>query len=117
MKGAEQFCIPSSWLIDLAIDIVKVIRSIVEDSGDDEGTFPSRSELVWFLLIHSKNQVSLFKGSAPHVSGVESMQVLLINGRSNHSHFSFFSQEVDCVLPGLFYFIFREKFYSGCIVK
>ena len=87
MKGAGQFCIPSSWLIDLAIDIVKVIRSIVEDSGDDEGTFPSRSELVWFMFIHSEDQMSFLEGSALHISGMESTQVLLIDGRSNHSHF------------------------------
>ena len=41
------------------LDIVEVICSVVEHFGDDEGAFPSRSELVWFLLIHSKNQVSL----------------------------------------------------------
>ena len=117
MKGAEQFCIPSSWLIDLAIDIVKVIRSIVEDSGDDEGTFPSRSELVWFLLIHSEDQISFLEGSTLHISGMESTQVLLINGRSDHSHFSLFFEEVDCVLPGLFCFIFGIKLDSGCIVK
>ena len=55
IKGAEQLHVPSSWLVNLAIDIVKTVRSIVEDFGDDEGTFPSRSELVWFLLIHSEN--------------------------------------------------------------
>ena len=115
MKGAEQFCIPSSWLIDLTIDIVKVIRSIVEDSGDDEGTFPSRSELVWFLLIHSEDQISFLEGSTLHISGMESTQVLLINGRSDHSHFSFFFQEVDCVLPGLFCFIFGIKLDSGAL--
>ena len=55
VKGAKRVRIPSSWLINLAIDIVEMVRSIVEDSGDYEGAFPSRSELVWFLLIHSKN--------------------------------------------------------------
>ena len=42
-------------LINLAIDIVKTVRSIVENFGDDEGALPSRGKLVWFLLIHSKN--------------------------------------------------------------
>ena len=111
----EQFRIPSLWLIDLAIDIVKVIRSIVEDSGDYEGTFPSRSEFVWFLLIYSEDQVSFLEGSTLHISGMESTQVLLINGRSDHSHFSFFFQEVDCVLPGLFCFIFRVELDSGAL--
>ena len=55
IKGAEQLRIPGSWLINLAIDIVEVVCSIVEDSGDYEGAFPSRSKLVWFLLIHSKD--------------------------------------------------------------
>ena len=81
IKGAEQLRVPSPWLVSLMLDIVKMVCSIVENSGDNEGTFPSRGELVWFLLIHSKNQVSLLKGSAPHISGVESTQVLLINGR------------------------------------
>ena len=81
IKGAEQLRVPSPWLVFLMLDIVKMVCSIMENSGDNEGTFPSRGELVWFLLIHSKNQVSLLKGSAPHVSGVESTQVLLINGR------------------------------------
>ena len=113
----EQLCIPSAWLVFLVLDVVKVVCSIVEHSGDDEGAFPSRGELVWFLLIHSKNQVSLLKGSAPHISGMESTQVLLIDGRSDHGHFSFFFQEVDCVLLGLFCFIFRVELDSGCIVK
>ncbi len=55
IKGAEQLRIPSSWLINLAIDIVKMVCSIVENFGDDEGAFPSRSELVWFLLMHSED--------------------------------------------------------------
>ena len=69
------------------INVVEVICSIVEDSGDDEGTFPSRSKFVRFLLIHSEDQISFLEGSALHISGVESMQVLLIDGRSDHSHF------------------------------
>ena len=68
------------WLIFIVLDVEKTICSIVEHFGDDEGAFPSRSELVWFLLIHSKNQISLLKGLTSHVSGVESTQVLLING-------------------------------------
>ena len=46
IKGAEELRIPGSWLINLAIDIIEVVCSIVEDSGDDEGAFPSRSKLV-----------------------------------------------------------------------
>ena len=90
IKGAEELCIPGSRLINLAIDIVKMVCSIVENSGDDERNFPSRSELVWFLLIHSEDQVSFLEGSTLHVSGMESTQVLLIDGRSDHGHLSFF---------------------------
>ena len=89
----------------------------MEDSGDYEGTFPSRSEFVWFLLIHSEDQVSFLEGSTLHISGMESTQVLLIDSRSDHSHFCFFFQEVDCVLPGLFCFIFRVELDSGSVVK
>ena len=53
-----------------------MICSIVEDSGDDEGAFPSRSKFVWFLLIHSEDQISFLEGSALHISGMESTQVL-----------------------------------------
>ena len=59
IKGAEQLRVPSPWLVFLMFDVVKMIRPIVKHRGDDEGTFPGRGELVWFLLIHSKNQVSL----------------------------------------------------------
>ena len=72
------------------LDIVKMVCSIVENSGDDERNFPSRSELVWFLLIHSEDQVSFLEGSALHVSGMELTQVLQIDSRSDHGHLSFF---------------------------
>ena len=105
-KRAEQLRIPSAWLVFLVLDIVKVVCSVVEHSGDNEGAFPSRSELVRFLLIHSKNQVSLLKCSTPNVSGVESMQVLMINGRPDQGHLSFLLQEINYILSSLFCFIF-----------
>ena len=55
IKGAEQLRVPSSWLVNLALDVVKTVCSVVENFGDDEGAFPSRSKLVWFLLIYSEN--------------------------------------------------------------
>ena len=55
IKGAEQLRIPSARLVFLVLDIVEVVRSIVEHSGDNEGAFPRGSKLVWFLLIHSEN--------------------------------------------------------------
>ena len=55
IKGAEQLRVPSPWLVFLMLNTVKMVCSIVENFGDNEGTFPSRGELVWFLLIHSKN--------------------------------------------------------------
>ena len=51
----EQLRIPSAWLVFIVLDVVKVLRSVVEYSGDNEGAFPSRSEFVWFLLIHAED--------------------------------------------------------------
>ena len=89
IKGAEQLRVPSPWLVFLMLNTVKMVCSIVENFGDDEGALPGRGQLVWFLLIHPKNQVSFLKGSTPHISGVESTQVLLINGRPDQGHLSF----------------------------
>ena len=90
VKGVEQLRVPSSGLVDHVLDVVKTVRSIVENLGDDEGTFARRSELVWFLLIHSENQISFLEGSILHVFGVEATQVLLVNGRSDQSHLPLF---------------------------
>ena len=76
VKGAEQLRVPRSGLVDLVLDIVKTVRSIVENLGDDEGAFPRRSKLVWFLLIHSENQISFLN-------------------RSDQSRLPFFLQKVD----------------------
>ena len=77
---AEQLRIPSTWLVLLLFHIVEVICSVVEHLGDDKGTFPSRSKLVRPLLIHSEHKVSFLKCSTTYISGMESMEVLLING-------------------------------------
>ena len=61
VKREDQFRIPSVWLIFIVLDVEKTIRSIVEHFGDDERAFPRRSDLVWFLLVHSKNQVPFLK--------------------------------------------------------
>ena len=90
IKGAEHLRVPSSGLVDIMFDVVKTVRPVVENFGDDERAFPSGGELVWLLLIHSEDQVSFLGGSTLHVSGMESMQVLLIDSRSDHGHFSFF---------------------------
>ena len=79
-KRVDQLRIPSVWLVFIVFDVEKTICSVVEHFGDGEGASPSRSELVWFLLVHSKNQVSFLKCPTPHASGMESPQVLLING-------------------------------------
>ena len=55
IKRTEQVRVPCSGLFNLVLDIVKAVCPIMENFGDDEGTFPSRSKLVWFLLIHSEN--------------------------------------------------------------
>ena len=117
VKRAEQFCIPSTWLIFIVLDVEKTIRSIVEHFGDDERAFPRRSELGWLLLVHSENHVSFLKCPTPYVSGMESTQVLLINGRPDQGHLSFFFQEVDCISSSLFCFLFQEEFNSGSIVE
>lgn len=62
------------------LDVKEAICSVVEHFGDDEGALPSGSELMGSLLVHSKNQVSFLKCSTPYVSGMESTQVLLVNG-------------------------------------
>ena len=100
---AEQLRIPSTWLIFLLFHIVEVIRSVVEHFGDDERSFPSRSKIVRPLLIHLEHQVSLLKCSTSHVFGMESTEVLLINGRLDQGHLSFFFQKVNSILPSLFY--------------
>ena len=91
IERAEQIHIPGGRLIFVVFDVEEAVCSIVEHLGDDEGAFPSRSELVWLLLIHSEDQISFLEGLTIHVSGMESMQVLLIDSRSNHGHLSFFS--------------------------
>ena len=72
-KKTKQLRVPSPWLVLLMLDAVKMVCSIVENFGDDEGAFPSRGDLVRFLLIHSKNQVSLLKGSTVVVLGLTIM--------------------------------------------
>ena len=72
------------------LDVVKTVRPVVENLGDDEGAFPRRSKLVWFVLIHSENQISLLEGSTSHISGVETTQILLVDGRPDQSHLPFF---------------------------
>ena len=89
VKGAEQIRIPSSWLVNLAIDVVKTVCSVVENFGDDEGAFPSRGEFVWLLLVHSEDQVSFLEGSTLHISGMESTQVLMIDSRADQGHLPF----------------------------
>ena len=103
---AEELRIPSTWLVLLVLHIVAVICSVVEHLGDDEGTFPSRSKLVGPLLIHSEHKVTFLKCLTSHISGVESTEVLLINGRSDQCHLFFFFEKVNNILPSLFCFSF-----------
>ena len=98
-------------------NIEETICSVVEHLGDDERAFPSRSELVRSLLIYSKNQVSFLKCLTPHISSMKSTQVLLINGRPDQGHLSFYFQEIDSILPSLFYLCFREELDLGRIVE
>ena len=77
------------WLVFFLGYVVEVIRPIVEHLGDDEGTFPSRSKLVRSFLIHSEYKVSFLEGSTPDITGMESTQILLIDGRTDQSHLTF----------------------------
>ena len=52
------------------LDVEKTVRPVVEDLGNDEGAFPRRSKLVWFVLIQSENQIPFLEGSTSHISGV-----------------------------------------------
>ena len=71
------------------LDVEETVCSIVEHLGDDERAFPSGGELVWLLLVHSENQVPFVELTTPYVPGMESTQVLLINGRPDQGHLSF----------------------------
>ena len=95
IKGAEQLRVPSPWLVFLMLNIVKMVCSVVENFGNNEGAFPSRGEFVRLLLVDSEDQVSFLDGSALHVSGIESTQVLLIDGRPDQGHLYFLLQEID----------------------
>ena len=106
IERVEQICIPGVRLILIVFDVEETIHSVVEHLGDDERAFPSGGELVWLLLIHSEDQVPFLECPTPYVPGMESTQVLLINGRPDQGHLSFFLQEVDCILSSLFCFLF-----------
>ena len=84
------------------LDVVKTVRPIVEDLGDDEGAFPRRSKLVWFVLIHSENQIPFLEGSTSHISGVETAQILLVNRGASCGYITLFVQQVKSILARLF---------------
>src|SRR3954468_7121472 len=83
VKRTEQVHVPCSRLVDPSIDVVEVIRSVVQDFGDDEGAFPGRGKFVRFLLIHAEDQISFLKGSTLHISGVKPTQLLMVDGRAD----------------------------------
>ena len=70
--------------------VVDVVGFIVKHLGDDEGAFPGRSELVSPFLIHSEYQVSLLERLSSDVSGMESTQILVVDGRLDQSHLTLF---------------------------
>ena len=106
IERTKQLCVPCAWLVHVLGYVVDVVRSIVKHLGDDEGTFPGRSELVRSFLIHSEHKVSFLECSTSDIMGMESTQILLIDGRPDQSHFSFLLQEINCVLSCLFCFCF-----------
>ena len=106
IERMKQLRVPCTWLVHFLGYVVDVIRSIVKHLGDDEGTFPGRSELVRSFLNHSEHEVSFLKCSTSDTAGMESTQILLINGRPNQSHLAFFLQEIDCIFTHLLCFGF-----------
>ena len=101
----KQLRVPCTWLIHFLGYIVDVVLPIVKHLGDDEGTFPGWRELVRSFLMHPKHKVSFLKCSTSDIASVESMQILLINGRLNQSHILFFLQEIS-IFVCLFCFSF-----------
>ena len=87
---AKQLCVPRVWLIHFLGYVVEVVRSVVKHLGDDEGTFPGRSKLVRSFLNHSEHKVSFLKCSTSDIVGMESTQILLVDGRADQSHLPFF---------------------------
>ena len=81
IERAKQLCVPRAWLVHVLGYVVDVVRSIVKHLGDDEGTFSGRGELVRPFLIHSEHKVSFLECSTSNITDMESMQILLIDGR------------------------------------
>ena len=90
IERTKQLCVPCAWLVHVLGYVVDVVRSIGKHLGDDEGTFLGWSELVRLFLNHSEHKVSFLKCSTSDIAGVESTQILLLNGRPNQSHLAFF---------------------------
>ena len=81
VEMVEQLCVPRTWLIHLLGYVVDVVCSVVKHLGDDEGAFPGRIELVRPFPIHSEHKVSFVERSTSNITGMESTQILLIDGR------------------------------------
>ena len=103
---AKQLCVPRVWLVHILGYVVDVVCFVVKPLGDGEGAFPSRSKLVRSFLVHLEHKVSFLKHSASDISGMESTQVLLIDGQPDQSHLTFLLQKINCVLGCLFCFSF-----------
>ena len=106
IERTKQLCIPCTWIVRFLGYVLDVICPIVKHLGDDEGTFPGWSKPVWPFLIHSEHKVSFLECSASDITGMESTQILLIDGRPDQSHLMFLLQEINCVLACLFCFNF-----------
>ena len=106
IERTEQLSVPCTWLVHFLGYVVDVISSIVKHLGDDEGTFLGLSKLVRSFLHHSEHKVSFMKRSTFDIAGLESTQILLINGRPNQIHLVFFLQEIDIVFACLLCFGF-----------
>ena len=115
VEVVEQFCVPRTWLIHVLGYVVDVVSSVVKHLGDDEGAFPGRSKLVRPFLIHSEHKVSFLECSTSDILGMESMQILLIDGRPNQSHLAFVFQEINCVFACLLCFSSERSSTRGAL--
>ena len=78
------------------LDVVKTVRPVVENLGDDEGTFPRRSKLVRPLLVYSEHKVSFLKCSTFDIASMELTQILLRDGLDPVNHLSTRLASIPC---------------------
>ncbi|KAI5015110.1 hypothetical protein ZWY2020_056500 [Hordeum vulgare] len=86
VEALQEISVPCSRLVYLPVDVVESVCSVVQHLGDDEGSFPGRSQLVRSLLIHSEHQVACLERATPDVACMKAPQIVLINGWASQCH-------------------------------